>query len=95
MVDHSISTLAVKAKSNLADCNIRIHLNPSPPLTLLLQAPAKPLAFMLSSRSALTLSAFFTLTRPPPFYPLVPFYFDGGGRYRRELCRLSKTRFVE
>lgn len=27
MLDHSISTLAVKAKSNLADCNIRIHSN--------------------------------------------------------------------
>jgi len=68
MVDHSISTLAVKAKSNLADCNIRIHSNPPPPPTLLLQPSAKPLAFMLSSRSALTLSAFFTLALLPSLH---------------------------
>jgi len=58
--------LAVKAKSNLADCNIRIHSNLRPPPTLLLQPSAKPLAFMLSSLLCAN-SRFFRSLSSPPF----------------------------
>lgn len=82
-MDHSISTLAVKAKSNLADCNIRIHSNPLPhpllplrrSLTLLLlhTTRTKPPAFMLSLPPSprflsLSLVSLCTLPRATPAF---------------------------
>lgn len=61
-VDHSISTLAVKAKSNLADCNIRIHSNPPSSLALLLQPLYETAGFhALVSLGAIPLRLFFAL----------------------------------
>jgi len=60
--------LAVKAKSNLADCNIRIHSNPRPPPTLLLQPSPKPLAFMLSSLLCANSRFFRSLSSPPSHF---------------------------
>jgi len=73
-VDHSISTLAVKAKSNLADCNIRIHSNPLLPLPPPSAAacpgvPASPLPFLLhppyETAGAFMLSSLGPLPPPP------------------------------
>jgi len=70
-VDHSISTLAVKAKSNLADCNIRIHSNPLLPLPPVCPGvPASPLPFLLhppyETAEAFMLSSLGPLPLSPP-----------------------------